>query len=87
MKQITVKSCGECPFCVPSIFDDGLECANPVNDDKTFIKVYHDSIHKDCPLSDVPTREDARRFLYEQLPRDYDLTTILDGLGFKKEGK
>ena len=86
MKQIIVKSCGDCDR---SYYDRGeLHCQ------ETGAKVPNDTIHKDCPLQEMPSREEAEKLIlyYAEDIKDgggnIGVEDVLDKLGFgKEEGK
>ena len=76
MKRITVRSCGECKLYG--------ECR--VVYDTRIAPMYEQlkQIHKDCPLSEMPTREGAREVL-EQCTIPMGIEEALDRLGYKEK--
>lgn len=95
MKQIIVKSCGECPHETEWWDDDTLTTATCTQNGADIRgEIASGTIHKDCPLQEMPSREEAEKLIlyYAEDIKDgggnIGVEDVLDKLGFgKEEGK
>lgn len=78
-KHIIIESCGTCPYVVMRMRK--YYC---ILETSEVHKCEPDEIHKDCPLQDIPSREEAREIIKEYENCRMPSEDMLDRLGFSE---